>query len=284
MIRQSRTLPVLVLMLVAVVALAACGGGSTPSATSAPGATPVAGSTAAPAATSAGEATAAPGATTAPAASPAEGGINLGGAAASLDNLNNYSFKIEMKAEGGSEFMMVPAGGSLVMKGDVILKPTQAVDVTMTTNDGTTASDIGYRIIGDTAYINLGGDSWMSAPADDAASAVDAFKPDQMLGSYASLQGLSKVGDEDKNGVSTEHYSSTADPGVGSMFGLPGATWTTDVWIAKDGGYVVSASMTATGKNATGDQGTFVLTVDVTGANDPNMVIEAPKNLTELPG
>lgn len=278
MIRHRRTLLVPVLMLVAVLALAACGGGSTPAASSEPGATPAAGSTAAPAATSGGEAT------EAPAASPAEGGIDIGGAAASLDNLDNYSFKIEMKAEGGSEFMMVPAGGSLVMEGDVILKPTEAVDVTMTTNDGTTATVLGYRIIGDTAYINLGGDSWMSAPADDAASAVDAFKPGQMLGSYSSLEGLSKVGEEDKNGIPSEHYTSSSDPGIGSTFGLPGATWTTDVWIAKDGGYVVSAAMTATGKNASGEQGTFVMTVDVTGANDPNLVIEPPTNLTELPG
>ncbi len=277
MIRQRRTLPVPVLMLVAVLALAACGGGSTPTASSAPGATPAAGSTTAPAATSGA-------ATEAPAASSAEGGIDIGGAAASLDNLDNYSFKIEMKAEGGSEFMMVPAGGSLVMEGDVILKPAEAVDVTMTTNDGTTASVLGYRIIGDTAYINLGGDSWMSAPADDAASAVDAFKPEQMLGSFSNLEGMSKVGEETKNGIPSDHYASTSDPGIGSMFGLPGATWTIDAWTAKEGGYVVSAAMTATGKNESGEQGTFVMTVDVTGANDPNLVIEPPTNLTELPG
>jgi hypothetical protein len=278
MIRQRRIFPVPALVLVAVLTLAACGGSSTPAASSEPGATPATGATAAPEATSGGEAT------QAPAASPAEGGIDIGGAAASLENLDNYSFKIEMKAEGGSEFMMVPAGGSLVMEGDVILKPAEAVDVTMTTSDGTTASVIGYRIIGDTAYINLGGDSWMSAPADDAASAVDSFKPEQMLGSYSSLEGLSKVGEEDKNGIPSEHYTSTSDPGIGSMFGLPGATWTTDVWIAKDGGFVVSAAMTATGKNESGEQGTFVMTVDVTGANDPNLVIEPPTNLTELPG
>jgi hypothetical protein len=276
MLRQRRTLPVPVIMLVAVLALAACGGGSTPAASSEPGATPAAGSTAAPVATSGA-------ASEAPAASSTGGAINIGGAAASLDNLDNYSFKIEMKAEGGSEFMMVPSGGSLVMEGDVILKPTQAVDVTMTTNDGTTASVIGYRIIGETAYINLGGDSWMAAPADDAASAVDAFKPEQMLGSYSNLEGLSKVGEEDKNGIPSDHYSSTADPGIGSMFGLPGATWTSDVWIAKDGGYVVSAAMTATGKNASGQQGTFVMTVDVTGAYNPNLVIEPPKDVTEIP-
>jgi hypothetical protein len=278
MIRQRRIFLVPALVLVAVLTLAACGGSSTPAASSEPGATPATGATAAPEATSGGEAT------QAPAASPAEGGIDIGGAAASLENLDNYSFKIEMKAEGGSEFMMVPAGGSLVMEGDVILKPAEAVDVTMTTSDGTTASVIGYRIIGDTAYINLGGDSWMSAPADDAASAVDSFKPEQMLGSYSSLEGLSKVGEEDKNGIPSEHYTSTSDPGIGSMFGLPGATWTTDVWIAKDGGFVVSAAMTATGKNESGAQGTFVMTVDVTGANDPNLVIEPPTNLTELPG
>jgi hypothetical protein len=280
MTRTSRSIPLLVLMLVAVLAIGACGSSSTPAATSGSSATPAAtsggGETAAPA----GETPAPAGETPAPAAS---GPVDISAAAAGLENLDNYSFRIDMKAEGGSEFMMVPSGGSLVMEGDVILKPTQAVDVTMTTSDGSTETAIGYRIIGDTAYINLGGESWMSAPADDAENAVDAFKPEAMLGSYSNLDGLAKVGEEEKNGIACEHYASTADPGIGDMFGLPGASWTSDVWIAKDGGYMVSAVMTATGKNASGKAGTFTLAVDVTGANDPNLVIEPPANVTELP-
>jgi hypothetical protein len=274
MTRATRFLPMPALAIVAVLAVAACGGSTATTA-------PAPGSTAGPAATSgAGGTTPPAGTTPAPEAS---GGIDISAAAAGLENLDNYSFRIEMKAEGGSEFMMVPSGGSLVMEGDVILKPTQAVAVTMTTDDGAAENAIGYRIIGDTAYVNLGGGSWMAAPADDAENAVDAFKPAQMLGSYSSLEGLAKVGDEERNGIATEHWSSTADPGIGDMFGLPGATWTSDVWIAKDAGFMVGAVMVASGKNEAGAEGTFTMSIDVTGANDPNLVIEPPEDVMELP-
>ncbi len=279
MIRPSRHMPVLVLMLIAALALGACGGST---ATSSPGS----GATAAPGATSAPDASQGTDATEAPAESTAAGGIDLGSAAASLDNLDNYSFKIAMSSAGASEGMMglIKAGGSITMAGTVVLKPAEAADVVMTLSDGTTSTDIGYRIIGDTAYTSFG-DTWMSTPADDAQSTIDSFKPDKMLGGYSSLEGLNKVGDEDKNGIATEHYASTADPGAGAsgVFGLPGATWQSDVWIAKDGKYVVSAVMVATGKTAAGDAGSFTIAVDVTAVNSPDVKIEAPKDVMELP-
>jgi hypothetical protein len=277
---MARTVrPAIALVLVG--ALAACGG-ATPAASPGGGATPE------PVATAGGATPAAatqdPGATTGGESSPAAGGIDIGGAAASLEDLDNYSFRIEMRAEGASEFMMVPSGGSLVMEGDVVLAPTEAVDVRMITNDGTTESVLGYRIIDDTAYLSLDGESWMTAGTEDARQAVDGFKPQQILGSYRDLEGLRKVGDEDRNGIPSEHWSTTYDPGIGDMFGLPSATWTSDVWIARDGGYMVSAAMVATGSTDTGESGTFTMTVDVTGANDPDLVIEAPENVTDLGG
>ena len=276
MIRQRRTLPVPVLMLVAVLALAACGGGSTPAASSESGATPAVGSTTAPAATSDAAATEAPA---------AGGAVNLGDAAASLENLDNYSFKMVMKAEGGSKGMMgmVASGGSIVMEGALQLKPVEAADIKMTLSGGGQASEIGYRIIGDKAYMNLGGDSWMAAPAEDAASTIDSLKPDKMLKGYATSD-MSKVGEEDKNGIPSVHYQSTMDPGVGSMLGLPTATWTIDTWLAKDGGFPVSALIVAEGKNEAGEAGTFSVSVDVTGVNDPNLKIEAPANVQAVPG
>jgi hypothetical protein len=276
MTRQSRTFPVLALVLFAVLALGACGG-STPAATSGPGATAAPGATDAPAATEGGTATDAPA---------ASGGINLGGAAASLDDLDNYSFKIALMSEGAADGMMglVKAGGSISMEGTVVMRPAEAADVVMTLSDGTDSTEIGYRIIGDTAYTSFG-ETWMATPADDAANAIDAFKPDKMLSGYSGLQGLNKVGDEDKNGIACEHYASTVDPGAGagSVFGLPDATWQTDVWIAKEGGFVVSAVMTATGKTEAGEDGAFTVSVDVTAVNSPDVKIEAPKDAMEIP-
>jgi hypothetical protein len=281
MIRHRRTLPVPVLMLVAVLALAACGGGSTPAASSESGATPAAGSTGAPAATSDVAATEAA-ATEAPAAG---GAVNLGDAAASLENLDNYSFKMEMKAEGGSKGMMgmVASGGSIAIEGALQLKPVEAADIKMTLGGASQASEIGYRIIGDKAYMNLGGDSWMAAPAEDAANTIDSLKPDKLLQGYATSD-MTKVGEEDKNGIPSVHYQSTKDPGVGSMFGLPTATWTIDTWLAKDGGFPVSALIMAEGKNEAGEAGSFSVSLDVTGINDPNLKIEAPANVQALPG
>jgi hypothetical protein len=274
MTRPSRSLPALVLTLVAVLALAACGG-STPSATSGSGVT------AAPAATEA------PGATTEPDATEpggSAGEINIGGAAANLENLDNYSFRIEMKSEGASEGMMglVAAGGSLVMEGSVQLKPTEAADVRMIMSDGSTESTISYRIVGDTAYTAFG-DTWMATPADEAGSAIDSLKPDQLLSGYSDISGLAKVGEEDKNGIPSEHFQSTEDPGIGGLFGLPEASWTMDVWLAKDGGFPVSTVIVAEGKSDTGETGKFTMSVDVTSVNDPNLVIEAPEDVMELP-
>jgi hypothetical protein len=274
---HPRSLPAL--LLCATLALAACGG-------STPTSSPAAGATAAPRATSAPVSTTGAGATQAPGESAAGGGINLGGAAASLENLDNYSFKIAMASGGAAAGMMglIKAGGSITMEGTVVLKPTQAADVVMTLSDGKAETEIGYRIIGDTAYTSFGG-TWMSTPASDAEKAIDAYKPEKMLGSFSGMEGLEKVGEETKNGIACDHYTSTADPGAGasSLFGLPEATWQTDVWIATDGGFVVSAVMTATGKTDTGEAGSFTVSVDVTGVNTPNVTIEAPKDVIEIP-
>jgi hypothetical protein len=273
----SRTLSGLALTLTAVLALGACGGGSNPTATPGSAATAAPGATTTPAATGGGTETDAPA---------GSGGINLGGAAASLDDLDNYSFKMSLSSEGAADGMMglVKAGGSITMEGTVVMRPAEAADVVMTLSDGTSATTIGYRIIGDAAYTSFG-DTWMSTPADDAQNAIDSFKPDKMLSGYSSMEGLTKVGDEDKNGIAAEHFNSTVEPGAGasSVFGLPDATWLTDVWIAREGGFVVSAVMTATGKTETGEAGAFTVAVDVTAVNSPDVKIEAPKDVMEIP-
>jgi hypothetical protein len=274
MTRSSRPAPVLVTILAALLALAACGGGSTPAASAAPGATTAA-------APSSGAA-----ATNAPAASAdAGGGINLGGAISALADLESYAFRMEMKATGTSEFMLVPKDGSLVMEGTVILKPEakQAADITMTTvQSGASPAVMGIRIVDGMSYVNLGGDQWMGTPVDDMASEMSSYRPESMLGGFSSVSGLSAVGDETKNGIATTHYKGEDSTGMASMFGLPDGAWTTEVWIAKSGGFVVSESITATAK-AGADKGTFTMTIDLTKANDPSLAVKKPDNVMELP-
>jgi hypothetical protein len=46
---------------------------------------------------------------------------------------------------------------------------------------------------------------------------------------------------------------------------------------------VVSAVLTASGKTETGEAGSFTISVDVTAVNTPNVTIEPPKDVMEIP-
>jgi len=200
-----------------------------------------------------------------------------------LDNLNNYTFVITMSSKGTSDFVGVPQGGSMSIEGSVIFKPEpQAADITMTTTGGSSGGAMKIRIIGDMSYVNLGGDQWMASQDSSNQSTIDAYKPESLLGSYASMSGLNKVGEETKNGVPCDHFQSTEDSGYASMFGLPEGTWQMDVWTAKDGGYVISTLSTATAK-AGAETGQFSMGVDITKVNDNSLKIEKPDNVMEIP-
>jgi len=266
----------LAVSLFAALLVASCGGGSTPATTSGDE-----GATAAPA----GATTAPGGETTAPAGGgTGSGEINLGSAAGALDNLDNYQFRIAMTTSGTAEFIGVGKDAGTVMEGGVVFKPEpQAAQVKISSTGGAAAgSAMEMRIIGDMSYINIGGDQWMASKDDNAQASIDAYKPESLLGSYASVSDLKKVGDEEKNGVQTTHYQSTNDMGMAGSFGLPDGKWVLDVWIAKDGGYVVATQATAEAKEGA-DTGSFTMSVDITGANDPSFKIEVPQNIMEIP-
>jgi hypothetical protein len=270
---MSRLRRAMVVSLSASLLLAACGGGSTPAAT------PGGDGSAAPVAAE----TQAGGATTAPDGAAASGAISLGNAASALNDLDNYRFRIGMSSTGTADFVGVPNGGSLVMDGAVIFRPEpQAAEIVMTTKGGSADGALSMRIIGDKSYVNMGGDQWIESGATDGASQINAYRPDSLLGSYAGVQGLQKVGEEDKNGIAADHYQSTQDMGYAAMFGLPDGKWVMDVWIAKDGGFVVATQATAEAKEGA-ETGSFTMTVDVVGANDPTLKIEVPDNIMEIP-
>ncbi len=265
-------------MLVAVLALAACGGGSTPAASSEPGRHAGRGSHGRTRGDQRRR-----GHRPAPAAG---GAVNLGDAAASLENLDNYSFKIEMTAEGGSKGMMgmVASGGSIVMEGALQLKPVEAADITMTLGDGSQSTEIGYRIIGDKAYMNLGGDSWMAAPADDAAAAIDSLKPDKLLKGYATCrheQGRRGGQERDPErplpvdrGPGRRQHARAADGDLD------------DRHVACQGRRVPRLRRRSSPRARTtpARPARSRCRVDVTGVNDPNLKIEAPANVQEMPG
>ena len=258
-----------------VIAIAACGGGASPAA-------PTAGS-AAPAATDVPAGSAAPAATDVPATSDAPptvtptddaaAGPDIGGAAAALADLDSYHLAITMSMQGLEDSMFSMFGDGLVMEGTVAFRPVKAADITMSMGPADEKLEIGYRLIGDQAWVSLGS-GWIESPAEDAEQTIDSLAPDKMLGSFSGLTGLTPVGEETKNGVETIHYSASGEE-LGTMMasslGLPGSEWTVDFWVAKDGGYAVSYAIVGEGSS-----GSFEMTLDVTDINSPANAVEPP--------
>jgi hypothetical protein len=259
MIKWLRPLAGLVVL---VLMVAACGGGGSASpAASAEGSAP-------PAATDAPATEAPPAGET-----PAAGGPDVAGAAAALSDLESYHLKLAMRLQGVEDGTFAAFGDGLTMEGTVIFKPVRAADITMAMGTAEQPLDMGYRVIGDQAWISMGG-SWMETPADDAQQTIDSLAPEKLVSGFGSIPGLATVGDETKNGVATTHYSASGDAlGVelNDVFGLADATWTVDFWVAKDGGYAVAYSVLGQGST-----GLFEMTLDVSGINDPSNVVEPP--------
>ncbi len=260
---MSRCTRPLVGLAALVIAIAACGGGASPAA-------PTTSSTA-PGATDA-PATSEPASTVAP-TEDAAAGPDIGGAAAALADLNSYHLAITMTMQGLESSMFAAFGDGLTMEGTVIFEPVKAADMTMSMGTAEQKLDVGYRVIGDKAWVSLG-TGWIETPAEDAQKTIDSLAPEKMLGSFSGLTGLTPVGEETKNGVETVHYTASGEElgaMMGSSLGLPDAEWTVDFWVAKDGGYAVSYAIVGTGSN-----GSFEMTLDVTEINNPANAVEPP--------
>jgi hypothetical protein len=136
---------------------------------------------------------------------------------------------------------------------------------------------------GITSILTIGADAWMTqqlspdefsawekipaAQANGLIASFAAFRPEQMFGVYFAGFGgnFHDAGIETKNGVETTHY--IGDEAVGSLLGsLAGiqGNWSSDAWIANDGGYLVHSEASAEG--AAGG-GTFKVVVDITEIN-----------------
>ena len=258
---MTRTLWAIVMVLATTLLVAACGGGD--DATATPGDT-------SPTAT-AGVAASAPA---------ASGGTGIGGAVTALEDLTSYTFAIRMAAEGTAGFSFVPSDGSMTISGTAILEPEIAMDMTMSTKDAAGAeAAFGYRIIGDKAYVSLGTDMWIETSAEDAQSTVESLKPGSFMSSFGGMDAMQPVGDETKNGVACTHYSGEAPAALGALFGLPTGTWTTEAWVAEEGGYLVSSAVAGEAP-----EGTFTMTVDISDFNSPSNTVEAPANFTPMGG
>jgi len=126
-----------------------------------------------------------------------------------------------------------------------------------------------------------GSGSFISYPAT-GTSMADSFAPSTMFSSMmdpSTLGGFTKVGTEQKNGVTADHYqaSQAALAEFGSAFDVTGATWSADIWIATNGGYPVSMAIIGT---AADKSTAYEILFDITNVNDPANVVTAPTNVT----
>jgi hypothetical protein len=206
------------------------------------------------------------------------GGSGLGSATGAFANMSSYKFKMTLAGGtfGSMLSMLGGAGasgsGALTVSGTVVTKPDVASDIEMS----------GFHIIeiGGFDYIDLGMGGYTKSAAT-GSSMADGFSPEKMFSSAisaSSADGYTKVGSESKNGVDTDHYqaSTAALAQYGSVLGVAGATWSSDVWIAKDGGYPVSMAMIAT---ATDKSVAYEILFDLTNVNDPANKVTAPTNV-----
>ncbi len=257
----TRTLAWLALLALAV---AACGGGATSAPTSDGSAPPVA--------------SAAPSASGSPSTAPTSGdqGPDLAGAAAALGGLDSYRLRTVMTMEGLEESAFSLFGDGMEMEGTIIFRPTRAADISFAMGPEGQKTEMGYRLVGDAAWIRIG-ESWMVSTAQEAQSMIDSFAPDKLLGSFGGVSGLVSVGDESKNGIATTHYTAPGDAvgqAMGSAIGLAGATWTMDLWVANEAGYVVSYSVAGRGAS-----GSFEMTFDISAINDPANTVQKPDDV-----
>ena len=251
-------------------AVAACGGAASPA--------PTTGGSDAPATQAATTSQAPASSEGAPTAAPSTGseGPDIGGAAAALAGLDSYHLRTVMKMHGLEDSIFSFFGDGMEMEGTIIFRPTRAADLSISMGAEAQKTTMGYRLIGDRAWVGLG-DSWMESTAEDAQSTIDSFAPDKMLGAFAGVSGLQAVGEESKNGVETIHDTAPAEAvgaSLGDTLGLTDATWSMDLWIAKDAGYAVGYAVL--GKSASGS---FETTLDITRINDPGNTVEEPANV-----
>lgn len=275
--RRART-PIPAIAVVAVtlaLVAAACGGGSSPVPSAGPedSTAPSAGTSVEPSAP----------------AEPSEGasaepGEDFTTAAQKLNELDSYKFEVELTSSSAVGGQMT-SEGTTKLSGTVINAPEKASSLSMVTLDplGNVTDATDFVLIGADAWIRSGGEgaAWERVPADQATfmtAVIDAFRPEQMFSTYFAPVGAdnSRVGDEEKNGIASTHYRGGESVGLilGAIAGVQGS-WASDIWIARDGGYLVSSTAGVEAATASGG-GSFQIQVDITDVESPDNRVEPP--------
>lgn len=260
--------------LAAVLALAACGGSASQAPDGNTGATPGTDQSFPPDKTPEPDQTAEP-------VAPGDGSEAFAAATTALDALDSYAFRVEINQSSTSNGTTTTTRNLYV--GVAVNRPTEAnaLEISELDADGNVTSGTAFIVIGTDAWLkDVNDTAWTAMPAGQSGSIVammTSFRPEQMFGTYfAGIAGnFANSGTESKNGVDATHYK--GDEAVGALLGTiagVNGTWTSDVWIANDGGFLVHSEAGVEAAAGT-DGGSFHIIVDIT---DPNSAgpIEPP--------
>jgi hypothetical protein len=197
----------------------------------------------------------------------------LVGAATNLQNLKSYRFSMTLVGVAGLSTLADLAGvgisgnAPISLSGTIVWKPAPASDMTV--------GNARFIELNGTLYVDQGTGSFISTPAG-GLSLAGSFAPAAMYSSMtgATAEGFSKVGTEQKNGVSADHYKGdqTAAARFATLAGIGNASWTADVWIATDGGYPVAMAIVGKANGAL----VYEVQFDITNVNDPSNAVTAP--------
>jgi hypothetical protein len=229
------------------------------------------------------------GGATEPVASEAGGGpggsggltADFGPAANALDNLDSYKFDVEITSSSTSTF---GAAGTTSFTGVVVNKPQKAqlLDETVKDASGNVTSELHILVIGDNAWTRATANGTYQALPGQAVTGMTAgllaFQPQKLFATvFGTLSSdYNQVGTESKNGVQSNHFH--GNESIGTFFtALAGtsASWTSDVWLATDGGYLVSSNVSAAAATAT-SAGSFAIDVEITNVNDSGNTLTPP--------
>ena len=212
---------------------------------------------------------------------PGDGSEAFSAATTALDALDSYAFRVEMNQSQTSNGTTTTSHS--LYSGVAVNRPTEAnaLEISELDADGNVTSGTAFIVIGTDAWLkDVNDTAWTPMPAGQSGSIVammTSFRPEQMFGTYfAGIAGnFTSSGTESRNGVDTTHYKGDEAVGalLGSIAGVNG-TWTSDVWIANDGGFLVHSEAGVEAAAGT-DGGSFHIVVDIT---DPNSAgpIEPP--------
>ena len=206
-----------------------------------------------------------------------------GEAGARLKDLESYRTTIRIAGMTGFSAGTQPED-EISLEMVAVRVPELAMKLTISGLGGgeTAGAGLTYVVIGDRAWMEIGGTA-VEMPGDAAEGlldTIDSLSPETLYNTSISdwTSGLERVGEETRNGVAAIHCQANRETAAALGQALGGATtaeWSMDVWVARDGGYLVSAVQK--GEIGTGSTTrSYLVQIDVNDVNSPANKVETP--------